>query len=291
MKSQIQHFIAIAVSGAGLCSAVAQGPKPPEKLDLAAFPGEIVEKVVVPVPAEVFAVLDKLDEPNWTQEIQIPEESRLETKDRVKLSLGFGSLVAEGFIAVQAQDVAEIKTIGEQALKLGNSLGLGDAVQAHSLSIVDGAEREDWRRVRAELDRTQATVRETMTKLRDDDLGTLVSLGGWIRGTSALTSLISDNFNQDKSELLNQPSLVEHFIKSIDSMDPLNLKHEDVVQIRTGLVALLVLIQKEDENDAGISAEDVAAMGDICREILELFYFENDEKANEDGGQGATDDE
>ena len=30
-----------------------------------AFPGYVVDDVVVPVPSEIFAVLDKLGEPNW----------------------------------------------------------------------------------------------------------------------------------------------------------------------------------------------------------------------------------
>ena len=36
----------------------------PEQLDLANFPGEIVDKVVVPIPAEIFAVLTNLVNPN-----------------------------------------------------------------------------------------------------------------------------------------------------------------------------------------------------------------------------------
>ncbi len=252
------------------CRAVSQSPAPPEKLDLNAFPGEIVDKVVIPVPAEVFAVLDKIDEPNWSGEIHIPNLEREKKSGRIQLSLQFGALVAEGFVAVQAENVIKIKDIGELALKLGRSLGLGDAVQPHSLSVVSSAEKDDWAQVRSELDQTQTTVREKMAELRDDDLANLVSLGGWIRGTNALTTLISDNFTQDKAELLNQPVLVTHFIEAIDGMSKATQKDPDIVKVRNGLVKMKALMESED---AVLSSDDILAIDEICHGLLELFYF------------------
>ena len=254
---------------------------PAEKLDLDKFPGEIVEKVVVPVPAEVFAVLDKLGAPNWNGQIFVREENAGGKIDRVSVALEFGALVAEGFIAVQAENVPEVKRVGEQALKLGNSLGLGDAVQPHSQSIVEAAEVGEWQKVRSELDKTQATVRSTMEQLRDEDLGNLVSLGGWIRGTNALTALISENFSQDKAELLNQPVLIDHFIKTVDAMSGPVKNHKKVAKVAEGLALLKQLLGAEEE---AISADVVSEMGEVCSGLLELYYFPSKEAGNENEG-------
>ncbi|NNE90019.1 MAG: hypothetical protein HKN23_00080 [Verrucomicrobiales bacterium] len=243
-----------------------------EKLNLDEFPGEIVEKVVIPVPAEVFAVLDKMDEPNWAGQIRIPEDGARPKTDRVLLAFEFGSFVAEGFVAVQAGHVDEIKTIGGRALKLGNALGLGDAVEPHSKSIVEAAEAGDWKRVRSELDLTQATVRKTMERLRDDDLGSLSSLGGWVRGTHALTSLISENYSRDKAELLNQPDLVQHFIDAIDGMSEPVKTHADVVAVRAGLSKIHEHLAAA-ATGTEISAETVSAIGQICENLLRRYYF------------------
>ena len=42
-------------------------PPPPEQLDLGKLPSQakVIDRVVVPVPNEVFAVLDKLGKPRW----------------------------------------------------------------------------------------------------------------------------------------------------------------------------------------------------------------------------------
>ena len=157
-------------------------PAAPETLEIEAFPGALVDKVVVPVPAEIFAVLDKLDEPNWAAQVRLPKMEKPET-DRLRLALIFGATVGEGFIAVEAEETKPIQEIGRRVLRLAEALGLQDAVVPHCQSIIDSADLQDWRKVRAEFDRTQQTVRDTMEELNDHELSSLVSLGGWLRGT------------------------------------------------------------------------------------------------------------
>jgi ribA/ribD-fused uncharacterized protein len=85
--------------------AHAQGTATPvEDFDPSRFPGYVMDDVVVPVPSEVFAVLDKLGEPNWRQEMRAVKSAP--SGDRPMLSFQFGNIVAEGFIAVQAEVIA-----------------------------------------------------------------------------------------------------------------------------------------------------------------------------------------
>lgn len=248
----------------------------PAKLDLAQFPGAFVDKVVVPVPAEIFAVLDKLDEPDWTSQIRLPD-SNPAGSDRVKLALVFGSTVAEGFVAVQAENSTKVQDVGRRVLRLAGSLGLQDAVVPHCQSIIDSAEDEDWRTVREELDKTQQTVRNEMEQLRDDDLATLVSLGGWLRGTLALTSLISEAYSTDKAELLNQPDLIKHFHESVGKMGEPVRKQPNVAEISTGLENILKALSEatSDDNETGeIPAGAVLRIGETCSALLEHYYFQ-----------------
>lgn len=241
----------------------------PERIDLTNFPGELVDKVVVPIPAEIFAVLDKLDEPDWDSGIELPEE-RVQGRDRAVLALTFGSLVGEGFIAVQAKNKDEIQNIGRRVLALSESLGLAGAVRPHSLSIIEAAGNNEWEKVRDELDATQQTVRTTMeTTLRDDELSGLVSLGGWLRGTNVVTSFISSSFSEDKAELLNQPGLVAHFRKMLGSITGPSGKSPEIRAISSGLARLEAIITPT----AVIAEEDVNLLRDISRAMLEEYYF------------------
>lgn len=240
----------------------------PERIDLSNFPGEIVEKVVVPIPAEIFAVLDKLDEPDWNSGINLPEEESQGT-ERAVLALTFGSLVGEGFVAVQAKNADEIQKIGRRVLSLSQSLGLAGAVRPHSLAIIEAAGNREWDAVREELDSTQQTVRDTMQKLRDHELSELVSLGGWLRGTHVVTSFISDSFNEDKAEILNQPGLIAHFRKTLEAMEGPSKNSPQIRAISTGLARLEAIIAAEGE----LSEDEVRELRDICQEMLNQFYY------------------
>ncbi len=273
-------FVSGVFQGQGVKSLAEEGKvagqqvRTVEVLDLKKFPGALVKQVVVPVPGEVFSVLDKLGEQDWSGEIEIPK--RKTSTDRVRLAMAFGCTVAEGFVTVEAEDKQAIQDIGRKVLRLADTLGLKSAVLPHSQSIIDSAEAGDWNAVRRGFDQTQSTVKQTMEKMRDEEIATLVSLGGWLRGTTALTRLISESYSSDRSELLNQPDLVGYFQEVTAAMKPEIRDQPDVKAIHNGLAKIQQIMM---EGKGEISEGAVSAIGEICEKLLNRFYF--------DGGKAA----
>lgn len=260
---------------AGVVAEETENAAVPERIDLTNFPGELVDKVVVPIPAEIFAVLDKLDEPNWNGGIELPDEKQ-KGRERSILALTFGSLVGEGFIAVQAKNAEQIQTIGRRVLAMSEALGLASAVRPHSLSIIEAAGNREWGKVRDELDATQQTVRTTMEQLRDDELSGLVSLGGWLRGTNVVTAIISDSYSEDKAELLNQPGLIAHFRNMLSTMRGPSSSSPQIRALSTGLARLEAIIV----DSGNLSEEGVNQLRNISRSMLEEYYFEKPETSS-----------
>ncbi len=226
-------------------------------------PFDVVSEVVVPVPSEIFSVLDKLGEPNWHQEerpVQNPT-----TPDRVRLALIFGSVVAEGFVAVQAQDKKAVEDIGREVIDLSQKLGINKTVLPHAQAILDAADRNQWTSIRAEFDRTQKTVREKMDTMKDAPLSQSVSLGGWLRGTAAVTSVVGKNYSADRAELLFQPELVKHFEGQIAKMPAETRKHPTIKAISAGLKEIRQIMEKSAD---GFKVESVSRIGVICNELL-----------------------
>lgn len=299
--------------GASLLPSIASsGEAKTSQLVLSDFPGALVDKVVVPVPGEIFAVMDKLGAPNWSGELrkigqQVPT-------DRIVLSLSFGATIAEGFLAVQAEEAEAVKNLGRRLLKLASALAIEDRVLPHYQSIIDATDAADWRKVRGEIDRTQQTVREAMVELRDGELATLVSLGGWLRGTEALTSLIAAAYSSDRAELLGQPDLVRHFVESLSEMSGSVRAHEDVAALAEGLVTIHEAMALKASVDVASSGDEVSVktpssaksiadssdgdassmsttnetigvdavkcIGEVCSDLLERFYTTPDTKGS-----------
>ncbi len=250
-------------------SAHAQGGKSGvvEVTDAKAFPGYVVDDVVVPVPSEIFAVLDKLGEPNWRQELHGTKTP--DTTNRTQLSLIFGCTVAEGFIAVQAQDRKAVEDIGHDVIDLAKSLGIQKAVLPHANSILDAAKSSNWSAIRKEFDLTQKTVRDTMEKMKDSDLAQCVSVGGWLRGTAAVTSVVGKNYSTDRAELLQQPMLVSHFINQISKMSSAIKGHATIKAISGGLGSIQTVMEKSSK---GFTAEGVSNIDKTSNSLLNLIY-------------------
>ena len=98
-----------AMCALSLSSAFAQ-TSGAQKFDPGSFPGFVMDEVVVPVPSEIFTVLDKLGNPNWRDELRKVGPNT--STDRMELALVFGTVIAEGFVAVQAEDRKAVEDVG-----------------------------------------------------------------------------------------------------------------------------------------------------------------------------------
>jgi hypothetical protein len=91
-----------------------------------------MEGVVVPVPREIFRSLDEFRNANW-RAVQRPEVARWKSHgDQVQIALLLGVEIAEGFVAMQAEDGAEVRNIGNTVLELARGLGVGNSVLRRS---------------------------------------------------------------------------------------------------------------------------------------------------------------
>ena len=234
----------------------------PKKINISDFPAAAVDDVVVPVPSEIFSVLDKLGNPNWKAQLR---DGKVRTpEDRAQIALLLGNVIAEGFVAVEAEDSERVKDIGRQVLKLSEAINVKKSVITRCKSITDKADQRDWRGVRSEFDGALQDVRAAMDELNDHDLSQLVSLGGWLRGTEVLTSIVQDGFSQDGAELLHQPELVNYFDRCIGSMSSRLRKDPLVAHVHDLLRKIGPIVSESGDS---ITAENVKTIHDLTKEV------------------------
>ncbi len=244
----------------------------PKKIDLASLPANTVDSVVVPVPSEVFNVLDKLGEPNWKG--QLRGSLGKQTTERAQLALLLGTVIAEGFIAVEAEDAERVKEIGREVLDLAGAIGVKNAVLKRSKSIIDLADAREWNSVRRELDGAQSDVKGAMAELADEDTAQLVSLGGWIRGTEVLTSIVGQDYEADRAELLHQPELLAYFDRQIAAMNPRLRQSDLVADIQKMLKKIRPLIL--EGGGSKISPKSVDKIHTMTREMVQNISSSSD---------------
>jgi hypothetical protein len=151
-------------------------------------------------------------------------------------------------------------------LSLANAIGVRKSVISRSNSIIQAADKADWVKVRTELDGALQDVRQAMIELRDEELAHLVSLGGWLRGTEAVTTIVGESYSPESAELLNQPALLDYFSAKIAGMDARMKENALVSSIHTRLGEMRPLIQDPSGKPPG--PEQVTNLHRITEELV-----------------------
>src|SRR5205823_13815592 len=133
-----QAALVLMPGGAGALVGAEPTKLAPDRMAKAAR----TDMITIPTPGELFAALQKPSKPNWTGAYRGPIPTTY--KNRAQLALNLGGLIADGFIAVEAQDSQQVKNIGSDVIKMAKALGVSQNVLSRGNSINDFAETNQW---------------------------------------------------------------------------------------------------------------------------------------------------
>lgn len=190
-----------------------------------------LDSISIPSPGELFAALEKPGKPNWVGQMRGPVG--MNYKNRAQIALNLGSLIADGFIAVEAKDSQQVKNIGTDIIKMAKALGVSENVLSRGNSINEFAENDEWDALQEELEATQNEVKSSMQTHRDQDLVILVSVGGWIRGTQVVSASVLLNYDERAAKVLRQPGLVNFIQSQMNDVSP-EMRNDPLVKDVTG---------------------------------------------------------
>jgi len=218
----------------------------------------------VPTPGELLAALNKVGKPNWQAQYRAPIPTAYTSRPQIALNLG--GLIADGYIAVEAEDSQQVKNIGKDIMTLAKTLGISENVLRRGKSIEDFAENNEWSTLKEELEATQNEVKLAMDEQHDEELTTLVTLGGWIRGTEAVSGWIENNYTEPEAKLLRQPAIVALLRAKLAGLPP-KTQADDLVK---GLDSRLKSIQEMVSFASGQTPTqaDVKKLNDAAADMI-----------------------
>ena len=221
----------------------------------------------MPVPKEIFRSLDQFRDANW-RGVKRPEVARWKSHgDPAQIATLLGVVIAEGFIAMESEDSIEVKDLGRAVLALARGLGVEERALRRSRSIMELADKNEWTAARQEWDGVLSDLESGMIELKSAQLAQLVSVGGWLRGTEALSALVLQNYSPERSDLIRQPALINYLEKQLVAMSSDIQGRPIVVKPLDGIRRIRRLVESEN---GPLSEETVREVHRICRELVPL---------------------
>jgi hypothetical protein len=219
------------------------------------------------VPKEIFHTLDQFRDANWSA-LKRPEVARWKSHgDQAQIATLLGVEIAEGFIAMEAKDSTEVKNLGNSVLSLARGLGIRDRALRRSGSIMELADKNEWSEARKEWDGVLSDLETGMIEIKSEQLAQLVSLGGWLRGTEALSGLVLQNYSAERSNLIRQLALIDYLEKQLSAMSNDIRARPIVVKLRDGIQTIRSLVESENGPP---TEETVRKVHGVCAELVPL---------------------
>lgn len=222
-----------------------------------------VNDVTTPSIAQIFKDLDGFQPIAFDVIAQNPRGATFD--NRLQTSLHLGALVADGFVLTIAERQGEVQDIGRALIRQSRALGISDPMTKRSKSLLEYADKGDWRGMREELIRAQADVEKSMLDLRDEQMAHMISLGGWIRGYQLAANSCATNYSADRAKVLARFEIMDYYIDRLDTLHPRLKKTEFVSTITTKLKTLRELAASAATR--GPTQKDVQEMRTLANEI------------------------
>ena len=188
------------------------------------------DELSIPMPGEFLASLNKVGKIDWTKLVRIPIGTNYTS--RAQMALNLGGLIADGYVAIEAEDAPQIKNIGKDVLTISKTLGVSKDVIERGASIALFADQKQWDQLKEELEATQNEVKAGMAERKDADLVTLVTVGGWLRATEVMSGYVAKNYTEAGAKLLRQPGIVAFLNKRLEKLGDKTKEDASVAAVR-----------------------------------------------------------
>jgi hypothetical protein len=215
-----------------------------------------VNSFTAPSIRKIFEDLDKLRPlPYEKLKRDVPQGT---PKDRTKLALSLGGLIADGFLVVESEKLLDLEQVGRALWKHAQVLGAGTRLSRHTKSLLEHSALGEWGELKGELAKTQKDVEAEMVLLRDVDAAHLISLGGWLRAFQIACASSLEAYDAEKTRVLGRVDIAEYFIGSLQTLEPQIFETPHIQSLAAGLEELRV--QLDVPESKAFSVAEVQAM-------------------------------
>ncbi len=264
MKTSTSLLMSLLI---GISSAQERPDIPEDLLDDEHFRTEsALNEFTVPSIAKVFNELEKIS-PLSYDSAHLKNHERLPL-DRSRLALRLGTLIADGFIAVQTGNSDDVPKIASHISRYAKALGAGEQIKKHAASLLDHAKAKDLAKLKTALAATQRDVERELASLRDPDLSHLISLGGWLQALDSASIAVDKKFSPERGITLFREDVADYYAESIGSLDPAISARAHIVKMRVLLQGLRNAMVLAEGNEP--TAEQVKDITEVSAELVKI---------------------
>ena len=255
----------------GFCVLVASAQDKPEipddLLDTEHFRNDsALNEFTVPLISKVFNELEKVSPLSYDPD-HYKNYGRTPI-DRSRIALRLGTLIADGFIAVQTGNSEDVPKIAAHISRYSKALGAGDKIKVHAAELLEHAKAKDLPKLKQALASTQRDVERELAGLRDPDLSHLISLGGWLEALDSAATAVNKKYTPERALTLFREDVADYYAESIGSLHPDISRRPHLIKMRELLQGLRnAMVLAENSKPSAVQVKEVTIVSSQLVEI------------------------
>ena len=255
----------------GFCVLVASAQDKPEipddLLDTEHFRNDsALNEFTVPLISKVFNELEKVSPLSYDPD-HYKNYGRTPI-DRSRIALRLGTLIADGFIAVQTGNSEDVPKIAAHISRYSKALGAGDKIKVHAAELLEHAKAKDLPKLKQALASTQRDVERELAGLRDPDLSHLISLGGWLEALDSAATAVNKKYTPERALTLFREDVADYYAESIGSLHPDISRRPHLIKMRELLQGLRnAMVLAENSKPSAVQVKEVMIVSSQLVEI------------------------
>lgn len=190
-------------------------------------------------------------------------------KDETDVSLALGVRIADGIMAVKAQDANALNDCASDIEALAKKLKVSEAQLERAKKTRALANKGQWLMVFWEMGCLQVDILKSLSEKGNEKRRTLIITAGWMQGAHYAAHVINQRYTPELSNYLREPLLVKQLIKEMKALPEKTLTNSKVGELTTALNDLYTIVNIP--LDGSIAKGDVNRMTELTQTLSSKF--------------------
>lgn len=183
---------------------------------------EIVTYAPLPTFQEVFRTLDQLQVKDISAAVPAKPFKAIQEESRNAFALGL--LTADAVLASRGRNKTKLSEISKEMMNLTPLLGLEGEINQLGDKLKTLIEQEKWEELDGTLDTIRKEVENKLWDLDNKENYTLMILGGWTEGVNRVAWIINNDFNEARTQVLNQKGTWNSLVGNLEMIQSPQIK-------------------------------------------------------------------
>jgi|SRR5690554_5757680 len=169
-----------------------------------------------PLPSfnQMFSALDYLDIRDYDMALEREVYKVEEEVYQVAFALGVNT--ADAIMATKGRNSEKLNEIASIMINYAKFLGLSEEILKLGDELHRMVESGEWDRLMDSLERYREEIELSLYESRQYDLFTMMQLGGWTQGLNRTAYLLTNNYNREKSSIIDQKGILNSLINNLE---------------------------------------------------------------------------